>query len=137
MFNIVEKKKIFMSVSALVIVAGLIEFFAMGFNADVDFTGGYTMSVKVVTEGDTDLTADTADTKDDASKDENKTDADADTKADDTNKDANTDANKIHLPMLTKQRIQPQKQTAQRLTLQNRLTQPMIQRTTVLLKHSL
>lgn len=94
MFNIVEKKKIFMSVSALVIVAGLIAFFAMGFNADVDFTGGYTMSVKVVTEGDADLTADTADTKDDASKDENKTDADADTKADDTNKDANTDANK-------------------------------------------
>ena len=94
MFNIVEKKKIFMSVSALVIVAGLIAFFAMGFNADVDFTGGYTMSVKVVTEGDADLTADTADTKDDASKDENKTDADADTKADDTNKDANADANK-------------------------------------------
>lgn len=94
MFNIVEKKKIFMSVSALVIVAGLIAFFAMGFNADVDFTGGYTMSVKVVTEGDADLTADTADTKDDASKDENKTDADADTKADDTNKDANTDAKK-------------------------------------------
>lgn len=94
MFNIVEKKKIFMSVSALVIVAGLIAFFAMGFNADVDFTGGYTMSVKVVTEGDADLTADAADTKDDTSKDENKTDADADTKADDTNKDANTDANK-------------------------------------------
>lgn len=87
MFNIVEKKKIFMSVSALVIVAGLIAFFAMGFNADVDFTGGYTMSVKVVTEGDADLTADTADTKDDASKDENKTDADADTKADDTTAD--------------------------------------------------
>ena len=94
MFNIVEKKKIFMSVSALVIVAGLIAFFIMGFNADVDFTGGYTMSVKVVTEGDADLTADAADTKDDTSKDENKTDADADTKADDTNKDANTDANK-------------------------------------------
>ena len=94
MFNIVEKKKIFMSVSALVIVAGLIAFFAMGFNADVDFTGGYTMSVKVVTEGDADLTADAADTKDDTSKDENKTDADADTKADDTNKDANTDTNK-------------------------------------------
>ncbi|MBC8596703.1 protein translocase subunit SecF [Qingrenia yutianensis] len=94
MFNIVEKKKIFMSGSALVIVAGLIAFFAMGFNADVDFTGGYTMSVKVVTEGDADLTADAADTKDDTSKDENKTDADADTKADDTNKDANTDANK-------------------------------------------
>lgn len=94
MFNIVEKKKIFMSVSALVIVAGLIAFFAMGFNADVDFTGGYTMSVKVVTEGDADLTADAADTKDDTSKDENKTGADADTKADDTNKDANTDANK-------------------------------------------
>ena len=57
MFNIVEKKKIFISVSALVIVAGLIAFFTMGFNADVDFTGGYTMSVKVVTEGDEDLKA--------------------------------------------------------------------------------
>lgn len=64
MFNIVEKKKIFISVSALVIVAGLIAFFTMGFNADVDFTGGYTMSVKVVTEGDEDLkAADTADDK--------------------------------------------------------------------------
>lgn len=64
MFNIVEKKKIFISVSALVIVAGLIAFFTMGFNADVDFTGGYTMSVKVVTEGDEDLkAADTADNK--------------------------------------------------------------------------
>ena len=64
MFNIVEKKKIFISVSALVIVAGLIAFFTMGFNADVDFTGGYTMSVKVVTEGDEDLkAADTSDNK--------------------------------------------------------------------------
>lgn len=82
MFNIVEKKKIFMSVSALVIVAGLIAFFIMGFNADVDFTGGYTMSVKVVTEGDADLTAD----EDKA--DENKAD---ENKADETNKDANKD----------------------------------------------
>lgn len=101
MFNIVEKKKIFISVSALVIVAGLIAFFTMGFNADVDFTGGYTMSVKVVTEGDEDLkAADTAadktsdaNTSDEKSTDDktsdgaDKTDA---AKADDKTSDANT-----------------------------------------------
>ena len=90
MFNIVEKKKIFISVSVLVIVAGLIAFFAMGFNADVDFTGGYTMSVKVVTEGDADLKADAADAK----TDENKSDAAPADEAKDTKADTNADANK-------------------------------------------
>lgn len=63
MFNIIEKKKIFLGISIVVIVAGLIAFFAMGFNADIDFTGGYTMSVKVVTEGSEDAKALTEDAK--------------------------------------------------------------------------
>lgn len=107
MFNIVEKKKIFISVSVLVIVAGLIAFFAMGFNADVDFTGGYTMSVKVVTEGDADLKEDAADAKTDENKSDAAADeakdtkadadadkADADTNADNTKTDTTADENK-------------------------------------------
>lgn len=96
MFNIVEKKKIFISISALVIVAGLIAFFAMGFNADVDFTGGYTMSVKVVTEGDEDLKA----AENDAAKEENKDNAAKtdenkdDGKADEAKDAATADENK-------------------------------------------
>ena len=54
MFNIVEKKKIFMSVSALVIVAGLIAFFAMGVNVLSTYyfqslmKGGYSLAVSTL-----------------------------------------------------------------------------------------
>lgn len=41
MFNIVEKRKIFFSISLVVIIAGIIAMIAFGgLNADIDFTGG-------------------------------------------------------------------------------------------------
>ncbi|MBE7038367.1 MAG: protein translocase subunit SecF [Ruminococcaceae bacterium] len=90
MFNIIEKKKIFFGISIVVIIAGLIAFFAMGFNADIDFTGGYTMSVKVVTEGSEDAKALTEDAKaEDVATEENATPAVAEdaAKAEETEED--------------------------------------------------
>lgn len=50
MFNFVGKRNIFFIISALIIVAGIIAYIAFGgFNADIDFTGGYTMTVRVST----------------------------------------------------------------------------------------
>ncbi len=71
MFNIIEKKKIFFTISIVVILAGLIAFFAMGFNADIDFTGGYTMSVEVVLDGSEDAKALEADVKEEAKAEDN------------------------------------------------------------------
>ena len=46
MFNIVEKRKIFFSISLVVIIAGIIAMVAFGgLNADIDFTGGTTVYV--------------------------------------------------------------------------------------------
>ena len=47
MFNIVEKKWIFIIISALVIVAGIVGYFVNGFNADIDFTGGSEITIKI------------------------------------------------------------------------------------------
>ena len=40
MFNIVQKKFIFMAVSLVIILAGVVCFFINGFNQDIDFAGG-------------------------------------------------------------------------------------------------
>lgn len=40
MFNIVEKKFIFMIISLVIIATGVVCFFINGFNADIDFAGG-------------------------------------------------------------------------------------------------
>ncbi len=46
MFNIIEKRKIFFAIPAVIILVGLICFIAFGgFNADIDFTGGTAMEV--------------------------------------------------------------------------------------------
>ena len=46
MFNIVEKRKIFFSITLVVIIAGIIAMVAFGgLNADIDFTGGTTVYV--------------------------------------------------------------------------------------------
>ena len=56
MFNIVEKRKIFFSISLVVIIAGIIAMVAFGgLNADIDFTGGTTVYVdmgEAATEND-------------------------------------------------------------------------------------
>ena len=52
MFNFVGKRNIFFSISAVVIIAGIIALVAFGgLNTDIDFTGGYTMTVRVSTTG--------------------------------------------------------------------------------------
>ena len=40
MFNIVEKKWIFIIISLVIIAAGVVSYFVTGFNADIDFAGG-------------------------------------------------------------------------------------------------
>ena len=51
MFNIIEKRTIFFIISALIIVAGIAGYFVNGgFNADIDFTGGSEIYVKLNTE---------------------------------------------------------------------------------------
>lgn len=51
MFNIVEKRKIFFSISLVVIIAGIIAMVAFGgLNADIDFTGGTTVYVDMGTD---------------------------------------------------------------------------------------
>ncbi len=58
MFNIIDKKGIFFTIPAVIILLGVVFYFINGgFNADIDFTGGYTMAVKVVTSADPDATA--------------------------------------------------------------------------------
>ena len=51
MFNYVGKRNIFFIISLAVVIAGIIAFAVFGgFNADIDFTGGYTMTVEVATK---------------------------------------------------------------------------------------
>ena len=47
MFNIIEKRKIFFIISALVIVAGIVSFFVQGFNTDIDFAGGTALTIDI------------------------------------------------------------------------------------------
>lgn len=53
MFNIIEKKKIFFIISAVIIAAGIVGFIVNGgFNTDIDFTGGSEVYVDLGTEYD-------------------------------------------------------------------------------------
>lgn len=53
MFNIIEKKKIFFIISAIIIAAGIVGFIVNGgFNTDIDFTGGSEVYVDLGTEYD-------------------------------------------------------------------------------------
>ena len=45
MFNIIEKRKIFFIISAIIIVAGIVSFFVQGFNTDIDFSGGTELTI--------------------------------------------------------------------------------------------
>jgi len=47
MFNIIEKRKIFFTISAVIIIIGIISLFTRGFNFDIDFTGGTQMTVNL------------------------------------------------------------------------------------------
>lgn len=53
MFSYTNKKKIFFTIPAIIIIVGIICFSIFGgFNTDIDFTGGYTMAVDVIVEAD-------------------------------------------------------------------------------------
>ncbi len=53
MFNIIENKKIFFIISAVIIAAGIVGFIVNGgFNTDIDFTGGSEVYVDLGTEYD-------------------------------------------------------------------------------------
>ena len=53
MFSYTNKKKIFFTIPAIIIIVGIICFSIFGgFNTDIDFTGGYTMAVDVILEAD-------------------------------------------------------------------------------------
>jgi len=45
MFNIIEKRKIFFIISAIIIVAGIVSFFVQGFKTDIDFAGGTALTI--------------------------------------------------------------------------------------------
>ncbi len=45
MFNIIEKRKIFFIISAVIILAGIVSFFVQGFNTDIDFEGGTELTI--------------------------------------------------------------------------------------------
>ena len=47
MFNIIEKRKVFFIISAVVIITGIISMFTLGFNFDIDFLGGTTMHISI------------------------------------------------------------------------------------------
>lgn len=46
-FHIVKNRKIFFSISLVVILAGIISFIVQGFNLDIDFVGGTSMQVEI------------------------------------------------------------------------------------------
>jgi preprotein translocase SecF subunit len=52
LFHIVEKRNIFFIISAIVIAAGIISMFTLGFNFDIDFLGGTTMHIELEKEYD-------------------------------------------------------------------------------------
>lgn len=47
MFNIIEKRAIFFTISAVIILAGIVSFFIQGFNTDIDFKGGTEITVEL------------------------------------------------------------------------------------------
>lgn len=47
MFNIIEKRRIFFIISAVIIATGLVSMFTIGFNFDIDFLGGTTMHISL------------------------------------------------------------------------------------------
>ena len=73
MFSYTNKKKIFFTIPIIIILAGIISFSIFGgFNTDIDFTGGYTMAVDVITEANKidDGTVVKEEVKEDAAKEE-------------------------------------------------------------------
>ena len=46
-FDIIKHKSIFFIISAVIILAGIVGFFLMGFNADMDFVGGTAMNINM------------------------------------------------------------------------------------------
>lgn len=51
-FHIIEKRKIFLAISALIIITGIISMLTIGFNFDIDFLGGTTMHIALEKEYD-------------------------------------------------------------------------------------
>ncbi len=47
MFNIIEKRAIFFTISAIIILAGVVSFFVQGFNTDIDFKGGTEITIEL------------------------------------------------------------------------------------------
>ena len=58
MINIIQKYKLFMGVSAAVILAGIISMLIFGLNQDIDFVGGTTMHVNIGTQFNNDEISD-------------------------------------------------------------------------------
>ena len=85
MFDFVGKRNIFFIISAVIIIAGFVALVAFGgFNADIDFTGGYTMTVRVMTTA-------TAEKTDAVKEDTNKDEKNKDAASDETNSDTKID----------------------------------------------
>ena len=85
MFDFVGKRNIFFIISAVIIIAGIVALVAFGgFNADIDFTGGYTMTVRVMTTA-------TAEKTDAVKEDTNKDEKNKDAASDETNSDTKID----------------------------------------------
>ena len=45
MLNVIKSKWICLGISLVIILAGVVSFFIQGFNLDIDFTGGTTITV--------------------------------------------------------------------------------------------
>lgn len=53
-FDIVSKRKVFLAISIVLIIVGIVGFFIRGFNLDIDFTGGTTQQYNLRKEVTTD-----------------------------------------------------------------------------------
>ncbi|MBQ2284544.1 MAG: protein translocase subunit SecF, partial [Clostridia bacterium] len=47
MLNVIKSKWICIGISLVIILAGVVSFFIQGFNLDIDFTGGTTITVNM------------------------------------------------------------------------------------------
>ena len=47
MLNVIKSKWICLGISLLIILAGVVSYFVQGFNLDIDFTGGTTMTINM------------------------------------------------------------------------------------------